>query len=95
MLYLFVPTGYAEMHNIGKTVTSLAESLDLDFTLFRVPFLYDEKPGSPIKSVDAGRFGQGYRGGTFLSRQNIARWVLREIKEQRYSRQVVSIGETD
>lgn len=80
------------MHNIGKVVQSQE---DVDFVLFRVPFLYDEKPGGPVKPVDAGRFGEGYRGGTFLSRQNIARWVYKEIKEAQYSRQVVSIGETD
>lgn len=61
--------------------------------LFRVPFLYDEKPGSVAKRVEAGRFGEGYLGGSSVSRANVARWVLAKLAEPGFQSQVVAIGE--
>jgi hypothetical protein len=82
------------MQGIGEVLTSS----NTDLTLFRVPFLYDEKQptsNSEIKTVDTGRFGEGYKGGNLISRQSICRWVLKEIREYKYPRQVVAIGEMD
>lgn len=68
-----VPQGNAEMKAIATTVTS---DDALDWTVFRVPHL---SLGTGEEKVWAGLFGPEYKGGLDLTRESLARWVLREI----------------
>lgn len=66
------------MSGIGAFV-EWQPSEQLNWTLFRVPFLTNGKAG-PVKASWAGR-GED---GMFLSRKSLARWVLGEIEEKKW-----------
>lgn len=83
---IFVPQGDAEMRKIGE---ALAKQADLDWTVYRVPHLNE---GDGELEVVAGHLGPEYRGTTELSRASLARWILKEIKENKWVKGAPMLG---
>ncbi|KAK4689583.1 hypothetical protein P7C73_g507, partial [Tremellales sp. Uapishka_1] len=75
----------------SATMTAIAELFhdeSLDYTIFRVPFLGDEKDAK----VYAGFFGPEYKGGMSLTRGSMSRWIYEEIKERAWVKQEPALG---
>ncbi|KAH8696556.1 hypothetical protein BGW36DRAFT_321893, partial [Talaromyces proteolyticus] len=75
---IFAPQGSAEMKRIAENVVnfhspSSSNENGLEWTVFRIPALTD---GSGDLPVWAGYAGPEYKGGLYLSRASLARWVL-------------------
>lgn len=83
---LLVPQGNAEMVAIARHV---AAQSDLDWTVFRVPYLNNGPADVPLA---AGLLGPDYRGTTELSRASMARWVLEEIKQGEWIHGAPALG---
>ncbi|KAF2498910.1 NAD(P)-binding protein [Lophium mytilinum] len=85
---LIVPQGHAEMKGIAEQV---AAQTDLDWTVFRVPFLEDEK-GGPEKEVVVGTLSPEFKGKTTLSREGLCRWLLGEIEKREWVKKAPVLG---
>ena len=72
--HILLPQANAEMVAIAKAVAAEDE---LDWTIFRVPYLNE---GSADLPVWAGLLGPDYKGSLQLSRASQARWILKEIE---------------
>lgn len=83
---VMVPQGNAEMAAIGAQV---AAQDDLDWTVFRVPFLTE---ASADLEVHAGLLGPDYKGSTSLSRPSLAKWILQEVQEGKWIKRSPVLG---
>jgi hypothetical protein len=68
-------SAYEELNSLGSFVAS-QDASQLEWTLFRVPFLTN----GPDAPVTATYTGTG-KDGLFLSRKSLATWVLDQISE--------------
>lgn len=89
MPILLAPQGNAEMKAIARAVIDAGSDDSnpnpIDWTVFRVPHLTQ---GDPHAKVIAGLLDKDYAGGIDLSRGSLVRWVLREIEDRRFLRQL-------
>jgi len=83
---IVVPQGCAEMKGIGKQVSGQE---DLDWTVFRVPFLND---GGEELRIAAGVLGPENLGTKSLSRKSLAKWLLDELEERKYVHEMPVLG---
>ncbi len=81
---LMTPAGSATMTAIAK----LFLDDDLDYTIFRVPFLTN----GPAAKVHAGYYGPEYQGSQSLSRLSIVNWVLEEIEANQWVKKEPALG---
>lgn len=81
-----VPQGKAEMKGIAEKTSQQG---DMDWTVFRVPHLNDQKGDAEVM---AGLIGPDYRGSTELSRKSLVMWVLREIGEGKWVGKAPMVG---
>lgn len=87
MPVIFAPQGNAEMVKIAQVVASKGDSLD--WTIFRIPHLTNEAPDLPVWADYAG---PSHKGSLNLSRGSLARWVLTEIKERKWTKGAPLLG---
>ncbi|VUC35620.1 unnamed protein product [Clonostachys rosea] len=87
MPVIFAPQGNAEMVKIAEEVVAKGDSLD--WTIFRIPHLTDESSDLPVW---AGYAGPSHKGSLSLSRGSLARWVLTEIKERKWTKGAPFLG---
>lgn len=76
---IFAPQGNEEMKGIAKHTIEGAGT-ELEWTVFRVPFLTD----APDKGVYAGDLTAEYPWIGTLSRQSQAKWLLTEIEDRKW-----------
>jgi len=84
--HILLPQANAEMVAIAKAVAAEDE---LDWTIFRVPYLNE---GSADLPVWAGLLGPDYKGSLQLSRASQARWILKEIEQRVWIKGAPSLG---
>ena len=81
-----VPQGNMEMHRIAEQTR---KQNDLDWTVYRVPHLGGDNPD---KEVVAGLVTKGYRGTTELDRGSMVKWILQELRENKWIKQGPHLG---
>ena len=86
---IFAPQGLEEMKGIASNSIDGAGT-ELEWTVFRVPFLTDE----PEKGVYAGDLLAGYPWTGTLSRVGQAIWLLREIEERKWVGKMPMLNDT-
>ncbi|KPI35857.1 uncharacterized protein AB675_11149 [Cyphellophora attinorum] len=87
---IMVPQGDAEMGGIANAVVvEGASNPALEWTVFRVPFLHDKEPKTPLS---VGEHFMDFRGSQQLSRISIARWLLSELEERKHIRKAPLLG---
>ena len=84
---ILAPQGNAEMIGIAKHVAAADPSTE--WTIFRIPHLTDGPADLPVY---AGYAGPSNEGSLSLSRRSMARWVLGEIHEQKWTREAPLLG---
>ena len=78
MVRMFASDAYADINGMGNYVTSLLLD-DIEWTMFRVPFLSDAGPAE-VRSAYLGSPNVGLK----LSRGSVVPWVLHQIDEARW-----------
>ncbi|CAH0056341.1 unnamed protein product [Clonostachys solani] len=87
MPVLFAPQGNAEMVKIAEEVVAKGDSLD--WTVFRIPHLTNGASDLPVWADYAG---PSHKGSLSLSRGSLARWVLTEIKDRKWTKGAPLLG---
>jgi hypothetical protein len=87
---VIVPQGNAEMAGIAQAVI-LAGAADsqLEWTVFRVPFLTHEDPNA---EVSVGEMFKDFRGTTKLTRGSLSKWLFAELTERKHVRRAPAVG---
>jgi hypothetical protein len=87
---IFTPQGSAEMTAIGRAVADAGkQNQKLEWTVFRVPMLTN---GRPEARIIAGELNGAYAGSTELSRGSMVRWVLTEVRERKWVKELPMLG---
>jgi hypothetical protein len=74
-----------------KRLAEVTAQEDLDWTIFRVPFL-DPALKDPNLKVEAGFIDENYHGSVRLGRPSQAKWVLDEIQERKWIKGAPQLG---
>ncbi|KAL6240379.1 hypothetical protein RBB50_012716 [Rhinocladiella similis] len=91
MPILLAPQGNAEMKGIAQAIIDAGSGDDpnctsaIEWTVFRVPHLTQ---GDRRAKVVAGLLDQDFAGSLDLSRGSLVRWVLGEIQDRKFLRQL-------
>ena len=88
---IIVPQGDAEMRGIANAVVVAgAQNPELEWTVYRVPYLTDSKA---VLKISAGTLFEDFAGGTTLSRPAMVKWVLDELVERKHVRKAPLLGD--